>query len=104
MGIRGTYHKDRIEELVDGFKAWREERIPGARAFQSKYDRIGVTVCKWLFQSLHDVQANSTFDYILPLMVSSITTNSVHLVYIPSQPELFRFTEGIHTLKSATLR
>lgn len=69
MGMRGTYHKQRIEGLVEGFKIWREERVPGARAFQSKYDRVGVTVCKWLFQSLHDVQAGSIFDYILPLMV-----------------------------------
>jgi len=35
-----------------------------------------VTVCKWLFQSFHDVQAVANFDYVLPLM-----------------PELFRFTE-----------
>ena len=31
--------------------------------------RVGITVCKWLYQSLHDVHAISTFDYILPLMV-----------------------------------
>jgi len=37
---------------------------------------IAVTVCKWLFQSFHDVQAVANFDYVLPLM-----------------PELFRFTE-----------
>lgn len=69
MGIRGTYHARRVSELVSNFKIWREERVPGARAFQSKYDRVGVMVCKWLFQALHDVQASSVFDYILPLMV-----------------------------------
>lgn len=37
---------------------------------------VGITICKWLFQAFHDVQAVSTFDYILPLM-----------------PELFRFGE-----------
>ena len=70
MSMRGTYHKARIDELVENFKIWREERMPGVRAFQSKYDRVGVTVCKWLYQSLHDIHASSTFDYILPLMVS----------------------------------
>lgn len=39
MGMRGTYHKERVLELVGRFKTWREERIPGVRAFQSTYDR-----------------------------------------------------------------
>ena len=69
MGVRGNVHRKRVEELVENFKVWREERIPGARAFQSKYDRAGITVCKWLFQSVHDIHASSVFDYILPLMV-----------------------------------
>ncbi|KAF8168284.1 hypothetical protein B0H34DRAFT_792908 [Crassisporium funariophilum] len=77
MGMRGTYHKGRVEELVGRFKEWRTARVSGARAFQSTYDRVGTTICKWLYQSLHDLHAISTFDYILPLM-----------------PELFRFTEG----------
>ncbi|EDR15426.1 uncharacterized protein LACBIDRAFT_301740 [Laccaria bicolor S238N-H82] len=76
MGIRGTYHRARVVELVDRFQLWRSERTPGVRAFQSTYDRVGITVCKWLYQSIHDLHAISTFDYILLLM-----------------PELFRFTE-----------
>ncbi|KAF8898398.1 hypothetical protein BD779DRAFT_1607219 [Infundibulicybe gibba] len=76
MGMRGTYHKGRILELVQRFKIWRNERLPGVRAFQSTYDRVGITVCKWLYLTLHDIHAISVFDYILPLM-----------------PELFRFTE-----------
>ncbi|KAJ7456675.1 hypothetical protein FB451DRAFT_613190 [Mycena latifolia] len=76
MGMRGYYHKERINELVKSFHLWREERIPGVRAFQSTYDRVGITVCKFLFQLLLDASAISVFDYILPLM-----------------PELFRFTE-----------
>jgi len=76
MGMRGTYHKERVFALVEKFKQWREQRIPGVRAFQSTYDRVGVTICKWLHQTVHDTHAISVFDYILPLM-----------------PELFRFTE-----------
>ncbi|KAJ7630634.1 hypothetical protein FB45DRAFT_1027837 [Roridomyces roridus] len=76
MGMRGYYHKARIAELVTKFPVWREERAPGSRAFQSTYDRVGITVCKFLFQLLLDTSATRVFDYILPLM-----------------PELFRFTE-----------
>lgn len=91
MDMRGRYHVERVLELVARFKVWREDRVPGVRAFQSMYDRwalsiifreaiptiyvhrVGITVCKWLYQSLHDVHAISTFDYILPLMVRKIT-------------------------------
>lgn len=76
MGTRGLYHEGRIVELVKRFTIWREERLPGVRAFQSTYDRVGVLVCRWLFQTIHDTNAGATFDYILPLM-----------------PEIFRFTE-----------
>ncbi|KAL4243081.1 BLM10 family protein [Abortiporus biennis] len=76
MGSRGLYHTDRVSELVVDFATWREKRLPGVRAFQSTYDRVGVLVCRWLFQMIHDTNAMSAFDYILPLM-----------------PELFRFTE-----------
>ncbi|KAI0034951.1 hypothetical protein K488DRAFT_76958 [Vararia minispora EC-137] len=76
IGIRGTYHLARVQGLVHKFPEWREERLPGARAFQSTYDRVGVSVCRWLFLMLHDAHAISAFDYIVPLM-----------------PELFRFTE-----------
>ncbi|GBE78103.1 hypothetical protein SCP_0109850 [Sparassis crispa] len=76
MGIRDVYHRGRVLELVDKFRVWRDQRLPGVRAFQSTYDRVGILVCKWLFQMVHDTNAVSTFDYVLPLM-----------------PEIFRFTE-----------
>ncbi|RPD81724.1 hypothetical protein L226DRAFT_527984 [Lentinus tigrinus ALCF2SS1-7] len=76
MGIRGIFHEDRVMGLVQQFPVWRKERLPGVRAFQSTYDRIGILVCKWLFQLVHDTNAVSAFDCILPLM-----------------PELIRFTE-----------
>ncbi|KAF9073805.1 armadillo-type protein [Rhodocollybia butyracea] len=75
MGTRG-YNQKRVTELAQDFKIWRDERIAGVRAFQSKYDRVGILVCRWLFQAVHDTNAICVFDYILPLM-----------------PELFRFTE-----------
>ncbi|KAH8835425.1 hypothetical protein DL96DRAFT_1702409 [Flagelloscypha sp. PMI_526] len=76
MQLRGVYHVGRVNELVEAFQTWRPQRLPGTRALHSTYDRVGVTVCKWLFQSLHDIHALSVYDYILPLI-----------------PELLRFTE-----------
>lgn len=51
MGTRGLYHEGRVLELVKRFKVWREERLPGVRAFQSTYDRYVATLpkrCLWL--------------------------------------------------------
>ncbi|KAI0308000.1 hypothetical protein B0F90DRAFT_1813347 [Multifurca ochricompacta] len=76
LGMRGNYHRTRVQELVQRFPEWRAERLPGSRAFQSTYDKVATTTCRWLFQTVHDTNAISAFDYILPLM-----------------PELFRFTE-----------
>ena len=39
MGMRGSYHKQRVAQLVENFKKWHSERSPGIRAFQSTYDR-----------------------------------------------------------------
>ncbi|KAM6497955.1 hypothetical protein JOM56_005903 [Amanita muscaria] len=76
MGIQGGYHLQRVQDLVPRLKAWREERLPGVRAFQSTYDRVGITICKWLYQTVHGSHAIVVFNYILLLM-----------------PEFFRFTE-----------
>lgn len=113
MGMRGTYHTARVHELVEKFKMWRDERVPGVRAFQSTYDRsyqsafatvacslalfrVGITVCKWLFQIIHDTEAISVFDSILPLMASTYLTWALYNSF-SLQPEIFRFTEGAFT-------
>ena len=63
MGMRGTYHKDRILELVHRFNIWREERIPGVRAFQSTYDRFDLKLhwilsCDSIFKGSGSLSAN----------------------------------------------
>jgi len=45
MGIRGTYHAERVAELVDKFKIWHEQRLPGVHAFRSTYDRWTPFIC-----------------------------------------------------------
>ena len=98
--MRGIYHRKRVQELVQRFPEWRAERLPGARAFQSTYDkwvpilpysglfldsvnRVGTTICRWLFQTVHDTNAISAFDYILPLMVRRKPIYTAFKPYIP---------------------
>ena len=44
LGMRGIYHRTRVQELVQQFPGWRAERPPGARAFQSTYDKLVPTL------------------------------------------------------------
>ena len=71
LGVRDVCHKQRFTKLVPQFVLWRDQRLPGARAIHSTYDRAASTVMKWLFLGLHDVQAISTYEYLLPFIVSS---------------------------------
>lgn len=42
--------------------------------------RVGIAICKWLFQMVHDTQAISVFDYILPLMASTAASLSLAVI------------------------
>lgn len=67
----------------------------GGRQTNMPISRVGVAVCKWLYQTVHDVQAISTFQYILPLMVRFYFHSTMFaLIFMLCQPELFRFAEG----------
>jgi len=71
MSIRTVSQSSRFGDLLRNFTIWRGQRHPGARAIQSTYDRAASTVLKWLFLALHDIQAVSVYDYVLPFIVSS---------------------------------
>jgi proteasome activator subunit 4 len=108
--MRGIYHRTRVQELAQRFLDWRAERLPGARAFQSTYDksvpqhtfllrpffspgvsRVGTTICRWLFQTVHDTNAISAFDYILPLMVSEVLTSTTTHIFYPTTARTVSF-------------
>lgn len=76
MGICHGYRLPNFLKIVEDLDKWREDRFVGARAPSSTYDRVGGTIIRWLFQGLHDINANQMYQYILPLM-----------------PELFRMNE-----------
>ncbi|KAE9410746.1 ARM repeat-containing protein [Gymnopus androsaceus JB14] len=54
MGMRGSYNQGRVNELVQNFKIWREERVSGVRAFMSKYDRVAVMPELFRFTEVSD--------------------------------------------------
>jgi proteasome activator subunit 4 len=71
MSIRTVSQTSRFDDLLRNFTVWRGQRHPGARAIHSTYDRAASTVLRWLILALHDIQAVSVYDYVLPFIVSS---------------------------------
>ena len=49
LGMRGNYHRTRVQELLKRFPEWRAERLPGARAFQSTYDKWVPSLPSFIF-------------------------------------------------------
>jgi len=92
LGVRDVYHKQQFTKLIQQFVVWRDQRLPGARAIHSIYDRAASTVMKWLFLGLHDVQAISTYEYILPFIVST-SRRCPRILLSDLQPELLRISE-----------
>lgn len=68
MSIRTASQTSQFTELLQKFATWRTQRYPGARAIHSTYDRAASTVLKWLFLGLHDIQAVSIYEYVLPFI------------------------------------
>jgi proteasome activator subunit 4 len=53
MGIISDgFHLGRIKELVKSFKIWKDERLPGVRAFQSTYDKC-VDISAYWSKQIH---------------------------------------------------
>jgi len=71
MSIRTASLLSRFDGLLRQFTVWHSQRFLGARAIQSTYDRAASTVLKWLFSGLHDIQAVSIYEYVLPFIVSA---------------------------------
>jgi proteasome activator subunit 4 len=70
MSIRTVSQSSRFNELLRNFAVWRGQRHPGARAIHSTYDRAASTVLRWLLLGLHDIQAVSVYEYVVPFIVS----------------------------------
>ncbi|PVF98837.1 hypothetical protein CPB86DRAFT_757643 [Serendipita vermifera] len=68
MSIREGSQLSRFKKLLPELERWRTERLPGARAIHSQYDRAASTILKWLFLGLHDIQAVSSYAYVIPFI------------------------------------
>ncbi|KAG9039991.1 hypothetical protein FRB95_004463 [Tulasnella sp. JGI-2019a] len=68
LQLRKSEYLPRIQEYIDNFAKWREERLPPPRVSQSTYDRVGLTLLQWLWGTAHLPQAPSIFPYVMPLL------------------------------------
>ena len=65
--MRGRYHEERVRELVDCFKIWHKERVPGVRAFQSVYDRYALESTSHEWRPTYIQSWNNRLQMALPV-------------------------------------
>ncbi|EJU01100.1 hypothetical protein DACRYDRAFT_22883 [Dacryopinax primogenitus] len=68
MGLQSGYKLDEFLQLIAQLPKWREERLHGAMAPYSTYDKVAGTLVRFLFGMLHDINAAMAFQYILPMI------------------------------------
>ncbi|KAI0296143.1 hypothetical protein BC826DRAFT_1005479 [Russula brevipes] len=74
--IRRVPYMSHVSELANKLSDWKEQRLPPPRVNQSTYDKVGLSLLRWLWVSFYSPQAPLMFPYVLPLM-----------------PEIFRMSE-----------
>jgi proteasome activator subunit 4 len=74
--IRRVHYLSHVEALANKLSDWKEERLPPPRVNQSTYDKVGLSLLRWLWVSFYSPQAPLMFPYMLPLL-----------------PEIFRMSE-----------
>jgi len=66
MGMRGIYLQTRVQELVQQFPGWRAERLPGARAFQSTYDKLVLASVLRVVLDMCEQSGNHNMSLVIP--------------------------------------
>ncbi|KAH9964279.1 hypothetical protein BC827DRAFT_1190239 [Russula dissimulans] len=74
--IRRVPYLSHISKLANKLSGWKEKRLPPPRVNQSEYDKVGLSLLRWLWISFYSPQAPLMFPYVLPLL-----------------PEIFRMSE-----------
>ncbi|KZS93077.1 ARM repeat-containing protein [Sistotremastrum niveocremeum HHB9708] len=94
--IRRARHLDRVETFVKYFPQWREERLPAPRVSQSQYDKTGLTLLQWIWNTSHGAHAPSLFPYVLPLIPEILRMSE-----LSDNPELIKYSVSVLFILSA---
>ncbi|KAI9462941.1 hypothetical protein F5148DRAFT_1212253 [Russula earlei] len=76
LSIRRVPYLLHVSELANKLSDWKEKRHPPPRVNQSEYDKVGLSLLRWIWISFYSPQAPLMFPYVLPLL-----------------PEIFRMSE-----------
>ncbi|THH18097.1 hypothetical protein EW146_g2829 [Bondarzewia mesenterica] len=76
LRIREALYMPRFLSIIQQMPKWKQERFPPPRVAQSQYDKVGLTLLRWIWASFYGPQAPLMFTYISPMM-----------------PEIIRMTE-----------
>ncbi|KAF8274047.1 hypothetical protein EI94DRAFT_1714621 [Lactarius quietus] len=76
LSIRHVAYVEHISALANKLSDWKEQRLPPPRVSQSTYDKVSLSLLRWLWVSFYSPQGPLIFPYVQPLL-----------------PEIFRMSE-----------
>jgi proteasome activator subunit 4 len=76
LSIRHVAYLEHISALASKLSDWKEQRLPPPRVSQSTYDKVSLSLLRWLWVSFYSPQGPLIFPYVHPLL-----------------PEIFRMSE-----------
>ncbi|KAI0034963.1 hypothetical protein K488DRAFT_83562 [Vararia minispora EC-137] len=96
LSIRNVPFKDRIAKLAEQLGAWKEERLPPPRVNQSQYDKVGLTLLRWVWLTSFSSQATLLFPFLLPLLLEFL-----QMTELSDNPELQAHSQAVLNIISA---
>ncbi|ETW87560.1 hypothetical protein HETIRDRAFT_469691 [Heterobasidion irregulare TC 32-1] len=119
LHIQRAFYLPGVLEITRQMAKWKQERLPPPRVNQSEYDKVGLTLLRWMWIAFYAPHAPLMFPYILPMLPdficmselsdsSELQTHSQAVMYILSAvvppPGLVNsiVTSFVDAIKSAT--
>jgi len=94
--IRRVSYLSDISALASKLSSWKDQRLPPPRVNQSAYDKVGLSLLRWLWVSFYSPQAPLMFPYVLPLLPEIFRMSE-----LSDDPELQTYSQAVLYILSA---
>ncbi|EMD41612.1 hypothetical protein CERSUDRAFT_110183 [Gelatoporia subvermispora B] len=96
LHIREAKYMDRILQIAQQLPLWKQERLPPPRVSQSQYDKVGLTLLLWIWDSSHGAQAPLVLPYTIALLPEILRMSELN-----DSTELQTYSSGVLYVLSA---
>ncbi|KAI0322307.1 hypothetical protein OF83DRAFT_1161297 [Amylostereum chailletii] len=94
--IRRSPFVEEVTNFVGQLPVWKEERFPPPRVNQSQYDKVSLTLLRWIWVSFYSPQASLMFPYVIPML-----REFLQMTELSDNPELGSHSQAVLYIISA---